>query len=107
MDKEVDLNKLKSFLIGGYYPLVLAHGVFDLLRKREILSTSEIKEIENMLESFELVYRGVYMSGVSTQIGTLFRGFSFSRFHEIILNALIRKDIISTKEANKILEKSC
>lgn len=104
LDKEADLNKLKSFWTGGYYPLLLSYGLFDLLRNRETLIQSEIKEIENMIESFEMVSRGVSISGGSGPISSLFRGFSFLRFHEIILNALIRKKIISFEEANKILK---
>lgn len=104
LDKEANLNKLKSFWTGGYYPLLLSYGVFDLLRNRETLTQLEIKEIENMIESFEMVAKGVSISGGSGPISGLFRGFSFLRFHEIILNVLIRKKIISSEEANKILK---
>ena len=104
LKKEADLNKLKSFWTGGYYPLVLAHNLFKFLGNKEILNHSEIKEIEKMIESFELVSSGVSFEGMSGPISSLFRGFSFLRFHEIILNALIKKKILSIEEANRILE---
>ena len=107
LQKEAELNsKLKSFWTGGYYPLLLSHDVFELLRSKGGLSHSEIEEIEKMIESFELVSKGVSFQGVSVPISSLFRGFSFTRFHEVILNALIKKKIFSIEEVQKIMTTS-
>jgi hypothetical protein len=84
----------------------MGYGVFDFLRKNKMLSPASIKEINEMFDSFELVSKGVSFQGTSLPVSSLFRGFSFLRFYEILLNALIKNKILTIEDANEILLKS-
>jgi hypothetical protein len=79
--------------------------LFNKLGEEKILNDNEINEINNMIENYKSPFHGVSGSGVSFS-GIKFGSFSFLKFYEISLNAMIREKIISYNQANEILDKS-
>lgn len=83
---------ISGILIGGYDPLILTNNLFDLIQDKGILDYSEALTIKETVEQYKE--------------GVLFGGVNILKFNELVLNALLRKKIISMDEANSIVEKS-
>ena len=84
--------KKSGISLGGYDPLVMTNGLFQLLQSKNIISYDEAFSLKNKVDS--------------SQDGVKFGGVNILKFCELILNSLISKNIISLDQAKNIVEKS-
>ncbi|MBC8183700.1 hypothetical protein H8E88_21615 [candidate division KSB1 bacterium] len=78
---------------GGYDPVVLTNGIFQLLQKNGIISKTEAIQIINKVTD---------ESSSGMKIG----GVDVLKFDEEVLNLLLKKRIINNLQANQIVQRS-
>lgn len=81
-----------GIFLGGYDPVVLTNGIFQLLQKNGIITNNEAIYIKKVIEE--------------SNAGMKFGGVDVLKFDEEVLNLMLRKGILNINQANKIIESS-
>lgn len=97
-----NINQKLKYVAGSYYPIRVAYRTYIGLRDKNILSKQDINEIDNLFYSHKSCIINKYQS-IPSNITALYLYFDFIRFYELILNALINKKILSSHDAENIL----
>ncbi|MHA1720266.1 MAG: hypothetical protein ACTSXK_12145 [Promethearchaeota archaeon] len=95
-----------EILIGGYNPLRLANNLLAMLEKENLIEKNEAEEIRNIVvRELKIPLFGDKPVTFGNQ-PALFGGINIIKFNNLMIDALIKNNKISKKQASEIVEKS-